>query len=329
MCTTIFFESSDGRHFLGRTLDFAQLPDCGLIRVPAGAPVAAMDGHAVYSRYAFMGMASAEHMTMMADGVNEHGLGGAVQYIRDGAVYQDRKAGAEHIPAIELLFHILGRCKNVEEVAEMLLQVRVVGLPDPVFRAEAPVHHMFTDRTGACVVVEYTADGPDVMENPVGVMTNNPSFRWHLTNLKMQAGTVPYSLHETRKPPGMIIRAKGVTAQPIPQPGDYSSPSRFIRSASLTGMIHRKFPAQEAAVAGIHVLESLSIARGTYFLNGEEQYTQYLALIPLETPGYWFKTYYDMDLKRFLLYKAIPSETPALLSRIRRAISADPPAAGS
>lgn len=321
MCTAIFFKSSEGRHFLGRTLDFPFLPDCGLISVPAGAAIPAMDGHPICTQYAFMGMACTETMGIMADGVNEHGLGGAIQYIRDGAEYQARSASGENISAMELLPCLLGRCRDVQEVIAALGQIRVVDQVDPLFRAVSPVHHMFADRTGACIVVEYTRDGPDIIENPVGVMTNNPRFRWHLTNLKMQSGTVPYSLYETKGPLKMSIRSKSITAKPIPQPGDYSSPSRFIRGASLTGMIDGRFPVQEAAVAGIHVLEELSVARGTYFLNGEEQYTRYIALLPLEDPGHLFKTYYNMNLRQVKLCNVSSAKGPVLLSKIDQTIS--------
>ena len=261
------------------------------------------DGHRAATRYTYMGMGCSQAHTVMADGVNEHGLCGATQYIQDGAVYQkaDGEEGQEAVAAVELLSYLLSSCRNVAEVTERLRQIRVVGQVDPVFDSVSPLHHMFVDRDGNCIVVEYTDRGPDIMENPVGVMTNNPEFRWHLTNLKMQSGTVPYSLYETKDPKKMTIRSRSLTAQPIPQPGDFSSPSRFIRGASLTSMIDGKFSGLEAVITGIRVLEAMSVPRGTYFLGGREQYTRYLALLSPDEPGYYFKTYHDGDLKRICL----------------------------
>ena len=260
-------------------------------------------GQQAAAAYAYMGMGCSQAHTVMADGINEHGLCGATQYIQDGAVYQepDREGGREAVAAVELLSYLLSSCRSVAEVAERLGQIRVVGQVDPVFDSVSPLHHMFADREGGCIVVEYTDKGPDIMENPVGVMTNNPEFRWHLTNLKMQSGTVPYSLYETKDPRKMTIRSRSLTAQPIPQPGDFSSPSRFIRGASLTSMIDGKFSGLEAVVTGIRVLEAMSVPRGTYFLGGREQYTRYLALLSPDEPGYYFKTYHDGDLKRIRL----------------------------
>ena len=34
------------------------------------------------------------------------------------------------------------------------------------------------------MVIEKTADGLHILDNPVGVLTNSPDFPWHLTNLR-------------------------------------------------------------------------------------------------------------------------------------------------
>ena len=34
------------------------------------------------------------------------------------------------------------------------------------------------------MVIEKTADGLHLMDNPVGVLSNSPDFQWHLTNLR-------------------------------------------------------------------------------------------------------------------------------------------------
>lgn len=321
MCTTIFYKTEDDRHFFGRTLDFPQLPIGGLVSIPAGTRLYALDGHAVDTQCAYMGMGCAEAKTIMADGVNEYGLSGSTQYIRDGAEYQERDGSGtyENVSGIELLSYMLGRCESVKDVEEQLKRVRVVVQADPVFGEIAPVHHMFADKSGACIVVEYTRDGPDIMENPVGVMTNNPEFRWHLNNLKMQSDTVMYSLHDPDDTRNMAVRTKSVTAHPLPQPGDFSSPSRFIRGTSLTGMINGKFSGEEAVITGIHVLEALSVPRGVYYLMGKEQYTRYLALLSLEEPGYYFKTYHDAALKQVRL-RDVPAKAPKLLYQIGQTV---------
>ena len=54
-----------------------------------------------------------------------------------------------------------------------------------------PLHWLLTDRSGASVVVEPTADGIQIHDNPVGVLTNSPDFPWHLTNLRNFIGLQP------------------------------------------------------------------------------------------------------------------------------------------
>ena len=46
-----------------------------------------------------------------------------------------------------------------------------------------PVHYIVTDASGSSVVLEYIGGELKVHANPLGVMTNSPTFDWHMTNL--------------------------------------------------------------------------------------------------------------------------------------------------
>ena len=45
------------------------------------------------------------------------------------------------------------------------------------------VHYIVTDASGKSVVLEYIGGELKVHANPLGVMTNSPTFDWHMTNL--------------------------------------------------------------------------------------------------------------------------------------------------
>ena len=45
------------------------------------------------------------------------------------------------------------------------------------------VHYILTDARGKSVVLEYVGGELKIHQNPLGVMTNSPTFDWHMTNL--------------------------------------------------------------------------------------------------------------------------------------------------
>jgi choloylglycine hydrolase len=47
-----------------------------------------------------------------------------------------------------------------------------------------PCHYFINDASGRCVVLEFVGGELKIHENPLGVITNSPSFDWHVTNLR-------------------------------------------------------------------------------------------------------------------------------------------------
>ena len=79
--------------------------------------------------------------------------------------------------------------------AESLLKkIRLVNVPFSKELPITPLHWMITDQTGS-IVVESVRDGIHVYPNPVGVMTNNPTFDIQLFRLNdyrnVSAASVP------------------------------------------------------------------------------------------------------------------------------------------
>jgi hypothetical protein len=49
---------------------------------------------------------------------------------------------------------------------------------------EPPIHIAVHDTAGNNIVIEFIEGKVNVYDNPIGVMTNAPTFDWHLTNLR-------------------------------------------------------------------------------------------------------------------------------------------------
>ena len=87
---------------------------------------------------------------------------------------------------VELSAYILGQFKTVAEIKAALPKIRVIYNEDlaKVFGAPAPLHLVATDSTGESIVIEYENGELHIYDNTLGVMTNAPSYDWHVLNLR-------------------------------------------------------------------------------------------------------------------------------------------------
>ena len=236
-CSSFSWETADGCHLLGRTYDqFGDLRMNRVIGIPKGdlcepgiRPVhAGRPG-----RYGYTGMAVLGYgEPILVDGVNEAGLMGALLHYPGYAVYEGGgEAGKTEVHPGRLLCWLLSQCAGVEEAAKMLETVTLTR--EPVEDKPLPAHYIFSDRTGETMVVEPEAAGLKIHRRTIGVLTNSPDYRWHLTNLRAYVGVTnrpkrPQTIagHEIREFGERLGGGFGL-------PGDYSSPSRFVRLAFL------------------------------------------------------------------------------------------------
>src|SRR5262249_22443199 len=138
-------------------------------------------GHVWQARYAAIG-ANALHERVLIDGVNEAGLAGGIFYFPHHAQYQDVSADqyADTVAPWELLTLLLTTCASTSEVREKLATVKVAPVVLPAWGIVPPVHFIVHDSTGDSLVIEYLFGQLLVYDNPLGVITNAPSFDWHL-----------------------------------------------------------------------------------------------------------------------------------------------------
>jgi choloylglycine hydrolase len=248
----------------------------------------------IHDCYSFLGIGQESHgMLGFFDGVNENGFAAAALYFAGYASY-DILAGCkekEYIPSVDFLHFILGQCGSVKELVNLLPNISIVGLPDPVTQVAAPLHWIATDKSGECIVIEQTEKGLQYFQNPIGVMANSPDFPWHLTNLRnyievsqSQTGEVCW---------GQVpLRPFGQAGGTMLLPGGYTSPERFVRTAYQKTHIEIPKNRSETIVACFHIMESVSIPKGLVITDRDTyDYTKYTAFINTNTCEYFFRTY--------------------------------------
>jgi len=239
------------------------------------------------------------------DGVNEVGFAAAALYFAGYAHYDtiQNLKDREQIASIDFLHYILGRCADIDDLRQLLKNLSIVGVEDPVTQTVAPLHWMAVDRSGKCAVIEQTDRGLEVMTNPIGVMANSPDFQWHKTNLRNYMEASPYQ-SEVATWEDDRLTPFGQAGGTQTLPGGYTSPERFVRTAYLKSFIPTPQSRMEAIVSCFHVMESVTIPKGAVVTSRNSyDYTKYTAFINTATSEYFFKTYDNIQVGMASLFE--------------------------
>lgn len=297
MCTAITLQNTQGAAFFGRTMDFSYPLDPELYVVPKGFQwTNLLRTHQIRNRYRYMGIGQNLSSVLFADGVNETGFAAAALYFPGYADYDSDKTddGADTrfpIAATEITGFLLGLCASLDQATALLRTVRITGVADSITGTVAPLHWMIADTSGNSMVIEKTADGLHILDNPIGVLTNSPDFPWHLTNLRSYLNLSPTQTgSQDWGPVNLTPFGQGAGAWGLP--GDYTPPSRFVRTAFQKTHASPTDKTPETVNAGFHILEGVSIPKGIVLTErGTVDYTQYTAFMNLSQPEYYFRTY--------------------------------------
>lgn len=265
-CTAFHLGSQDGARLYCRSLEFGFPLESELLIVPRATRFKATTpsgGMSWQVKYGYVGMNQSFLPTLVSDGMNEKGLVVGCLYLPGFAEYQppDAKRASKSLHPADLASFLLGTCASVAEARSAIGSVLVMNAPLPGTTFILPLHFIVSDASGACIAVEYIAGRLNVHDNPVGVLTNAPSFDWHLTNLSnyinltaMNAEPLKFGTFQT-KPFGQGSGMLGL-------PGDLTPPSRFVRAALFAKYAEPPNSALDAVRLGFHVLNTFDISPG-------------------------------------------------------------------
>lgn len=307
MCTGIRFTDTHGNMFFGRNLDW----ECGYGEQVFVTPrnyqrPYAFDGEA-RGGHALIGTAIvAEGIPLYFDCGNEKGLAVAgLNFPGEGfAQYEPAPVeGKTNVAAYEFPLWVASEFATVDEAETALKNVAVVAKPVNEHLPVALLHWIIGDAKRS-IVVEYCADGIHVYDNPVDVLTNQPTFDWQLQNLRNYISLTPEPPQAvqwdkaTLAPYGSGSGMRGI-------PGDYYSPSRFVRIAYLNA----NYPQQESEADNVsrlfHSLAGNAMIKGAALMaDGQTEYTVYTGGFSAATSTYYMNTYEDPAIKAFPLAQA-------------------------
>ena len=314
-CTGIRLIAEDGTVIHARTMEFAIDIHSDVMMVPrgfarTGTTPDGKEGLKWKAKYASVGL-NGVGLPVLFDGLNERGLAAGTFYFPTSAGYMPyTPADADKtIAQWEVGSWILENFASVEEVKANIGNIVVPAVVFGGWGFAPEAHCIVHDATGKSIVIEYVGGKLNVHDNPLGVVTNSPSFDWHMTNLR---NYVNFSM--TNVPPVQLGSIKllpfGQGSGMLGMPGDFTPPSRFVRAVAFSQSVFKPKTGNDAVLEAFHILNQFDIPKGAAREHEKDEhgniladYTIWTAASDLKAKQYYFRTYENSQIRMVDLMK--------------------------
>ena len=300
MCTAIKINGK--RQLFGRTLDVESSYGEKIIISRRNYDFKFLAGKAHASHYAILGIGCvADGYPLYFDAINERGLAAAALSFVGNAVYRDKEAEKYNVASFELIPWILSECDSVAEAKKLILKTNITAESFSSDMQPTPLHFIISDKNGS-ITVESVNDGIKVYENPLGVLTNNPPFEYHLANVSAYMYLDSCQSKNTIAPDvNLEHTSRGMGA--FGMPGDFSSQSRFVRALFIKNHIEPNIENGEISKF-FHAMDSVTVPYGCVLNDsGEKTYTVYTSCADMESITYYFTTYESRRIRAVNLFE--------------------------
>ncbi len=301
MCTAVSLKTKD--HYFGRNLDLEYSYHETVTVTPRNFPFHFRKVGDLPNHYAMIGMAYVEdNYPLYYDATNEKGLSMAGLNFPENAYYPSCVEGKDNVAPFEFIPWILGKCATVKEARELLAKINLCDVNYSERLPLSPLHWIISDKEES-ITVESVKEGLKVYDNPVGVMTNNPTFDIQLFNLNnyMSLSTEP-PVNNFCKSLDLKTYSRGMGALGLP--GDLSSMSRFVKVA-FTKMNSVSGTSEDESVGQFfHILTSVEQQRGCVHMGeGKYEITIYSSCCNTDKGIYYYTTYGNRQITAVDMHK--------------------------
>lgn len=301
MCTGANYTTSD--HYFGRNLDLEFSYNEAVTVTPRNFPFRFRRAEPLLTHHAIIGMATiSDGYPLYYDATNEKGLSMAGLNFPGNADYKPEASDKTSITPFEFIPWILGQFETVDEVKAELERINLVDISFSDAFPLSPLHWIISDRTTS-ITVESVAEGLKVYDNPIGVLTNNPTF-------DIQAFTLNNFMHLSTNPPQnnfsdaleFDVYSRGMGA--IGLPGDLSSASRFVKAA-FTKMNSVSGDSESESISQFfQILGSVAQQRGCVEVSpGKFEITIYSSCCNTDKGIYYYTTYENSQVTAVDMHK--------------------------
>ena len=292
-CTAINLTAKDGTVIAGRTMEWPLEMKWELLAMPKGTPIeisAPVDlnlpATKISSKYAFVGIAPGilEGAPAFLEGQNEVGLGMSGNFLPEFTEYQSITAeDKQYVSIVNFGRLTLGMYGTVKELRAEIPKYKVWYDPKEVIGSPTPpfLHFVFTDRSGESIIIEFVKGEMVIHDNVANVLTNAPTYDWHLLNVRNHLSLSAESTSSVEID-GAKVTEIGQGGGLLGLPADYTPPARFVRATYLSNFATQPAGSSEATQLMGHLLNNVDIPLGVAKTKEEGQmavdYTQWVAI---------------------------------------------------
>ncbi len=301
MCTAVTYTTKN--HYFGRNLDLEYSYKETITITPRNYEFKFRQVENIKNHYAIIGMAYvSDNYPLYYDAINEKGLGMAGLNFPVNADYKEIEIGKDNIAPFEFIPYILSQCSNIEEAIQLLKNINIANISFSKELPVSPLHWIIAD-TKKAITVESVKEGLKIYNNPVGILTNNPTFDIQLFNLNNYMNlSTEHPINNFSKDLNLEAYSRGMGA--IGLPGDLSSASRFVK-ATFTKMNSKSGDSESESISQFfHILESVYQQRGCVHMGeGKYEITIYSSCCNMDKGIYYYTTYENNQISAIDMFK--------------------------
>jgi len=301
MCTAATYKTKD--FYFGRTLDYEKSYKNEITITPRNYEIKFSEQGSIKSHYAIIGMAHVEeNYPLYYDAINEKGLGIAGLNFVGNAKYNKSKNGKTNIAQYEFIPWILSQSATVEEAKK---KIEEINITDTQFNSQLPVaqlHWIIAD-SKETITVEAVQEGIKIYENPIGILTNNPTFDKQMFTLSKYRNLSAKSKENTFGK-GIELKEYSRGMGTLGLPGDLTSESRFIRAAFVKMNSISAESEKKSVSQFFHILNSVEQPRGSCEVENQKyEITIYTSCCNASKGIYYYTTYDNHQITAIYMHK--------------------------
>lgn len=304
-CTGISLTAQDGSRVVARTVEWAATPmQCGYVVAPRGhvhqsyTPTGE-NGLKYKSVYGYVGIYT-EYEPFVVEGVNEAGLSAGLFFFPQYGEYAPYNSAdnAKTLCDMQFVSWVLSGFSTIDQVKAALKDIDLVTLDHKI----GAVHWRIAEPNGRMVVLEIVGGVPHFYENTLGVLTNAPGFNWHMTNLNNYVNLQPGSAPNNTIAKGITLSALGHGSGMLGLPGDFTSPSRFVRATFFQTTSPVWATGFDTVVQAFHILNNFDIPIGSQHTQadmpkGLPSATQFTAVTDQTAMKLYYRTAWNSNIR--------------------------------
>lgn len=292
MCTAVTYRTKD--HYFGRNLDLEYSYKETITVTPRNYVFHFRKMGTMESHYAMIGMAYiSEDFPLYYDATNEKGLSIAGLNFPENADYKPYCDGKDNVAPFELIPWVLGQCSSVSEAESLLGRLNLLNENFSKELPLSPLHWIISDKERS-ITLESVKEGIKIYDNPIGVLTNNPTFDYQMFNLNNYMRLTKTEPEDTFAGENGSLKLKKYSRcmGAMGLPGDTSSMSRFVRAAFIKLNSVSGTSEEESVSQFFHILKSVEMQRGTVQLESRlYDITIYSSCCNTDHGIYYYTTY--------------------------------------